>query len=580
MRAVGQRPTIIVRHIGYDQAAPVVAVLATPDDAVVASVRYVPEGGEPLPVDVGPGQRVDGWTSAATYRRLTVVGPVPAGTGRFTAAVDDDEVASAPVVVAEHRTVASTVADLTAYFRSQRSSGAIDRKDRAAAFHDAPEREPVDAHGGWLDASGDVSKFLSHLTYTRTMSPQQIPLCAWALLTAARELPRNQPGFRTTQIGRLRDEGLHGADFLLRFRQPGGTFYTGVFDALTKRLDERVVNAPIQDSVRTQRWSAAYRHGAGLAIAALALASTADDAGEGTPDEYLDAAAEAFDHLEAHNVEYLWDGVENVVDDHCALLAAAELAAALARHGRPDGVALAAVRARIAALAARVVAHPDGAHLVADDTGAPYHSAVESGLPVIALLRGAEVLRGADGDDADAVRAETTALTLLAGAVTRTDAIANPFGLVRQRVRPEGGTDRESFFFPHVNETGYWWQGENANLGSVAVAALRGARLPACPPDLAERLRTLADDAVSWVLGRNPFDVCMLQGRGRGWFEYSGEFQNSPGGILNGVTAGWSDERDVALHPDEAPDGEEWRWAEQWIPHTGWFALAVVSAGT
>jgi hypothetical protein len=165
------------------------------------------------------------------------------------------------------------------------------------------------------------------------------------------------------------------------------------------------------------------------------------------------------------------------------------------------------------------------------------------------------------------------------GMAERTDATPNPFGLVRQRTQPEGGEPRDAFFFPHRNETGYWWQGENADLGSVAVAASWIARAEVCPPTVAGRLRRLADDQVSWVLGRNPFDVCMLQGRGRGWFEYSGEYQNSPGGILNGITSGWTDEDDVALAPAEAPAGEEWRWAEQWIPHTGWFVLAVATSG-
>jgi len=148
-----------------------------------------------------------------------------------------------------------------------RSSGEIDRKDRHARFYDDASGREVDARGGWLDASGDFSKFLSHLTYTRMMSPQQIPLCAWALMAARPELERRHPELWRAQGNRLRDEALFGADFLVRFQDPEGFFYTGIFDALTKNLDERVINAPLQDSVRTQRWQAAYRHGGGLAIA-------------------------------------------------------------------------------------------------------------------------------------------------------------------------------------------------------------------------------------------------------------------------------------------------------------------------
>ena len=34
----------------------------------------------------------------------------------------------------------------------------------------------ADLHGGWYDASGDVSKYLSHLSYANYMNPQQTPL--------------------------------------------------------------------------------------------------------------------------------------------------------------------------------------------------------------------------------------------------------------------------------------------------------------------------------------------------------------------------------------------------------------------
>ncbi|WP_431279533.1 hypothetical protein [Leifsonia poae] len=70
----------------------------------------------------------------------------------------------------------------------------------------------------------------------------------------------------------------------------------------------------------------------------------------------------------------------------------------------------------------------------------------------------------------------------------------------------------------------------------------------------------------------------MVQGRGRNNVEYSGVYQNSPGGIVNGITSGWGDENDIAFLPGDAPDGNEWRWAEQWIPHSAWFLLAVCAA--
>ena len=37
----------------------------------------------------------------------------------------------------------------------------------------------VDVHGGWYDASGDLSKYFSHLSFANYMNPQQIPMIVW-----------------------------------------------------------------------------------------------------------------------------------------------------------------------------------------------------------------------------------------------------------------------------------------------------------------------------------------------------------------------------------------------------------------
>jgi hypothetical protein len=583
---------VLVSHLGYDAEAPKAAILVGFDDGCEVRVERLDADGNRDGARVGnrdgaqdaalaqltlsPAVAVARWSDVA-YARAEFDDLREPGRYRLVAVGGGATAASEPFTVAEDRLPSLVVSDITAMFRAQRSSGEIERKDAAARFYGDDSGRTVDARGGWLDASGDYSKFLSHLTYTRMMSPQQIPLCAWALLTAGRELRAAHPGFQTSQYPRLRDEGLFGADFLVRFQDPAGFFYTAIFDALTKRLEERVITAPLQDSVRTQRWQAAYRHGGGVAIAALALASTADADGDFARADYWAAAVRGFDHLEEHNRAYLFDGEESAIDDYCALLAAAELVRA-ARDRGVDGTRFAeAGRRRADALAQRLRDDPAGAWLVGDVEGRPFFHAAEPGLPAVALLRWAEVLReGGAADDASAAdRAERTALAILGGMLARTDDAANPFGYPRQRVQPLGGEPRDAFFFPHENETGYWWQGENAGIASFAYASAVASRLSSVDDGLRERLRRLHADVVGWIGGLNPFDSCMLQGRGRNGVEYSATYQNTPGGIVNGITSGWDDEAGIAFLPDEAPDGEEWRWAEQWIPHSGWFLLAV-----
>lgn len=565
MKPAGSSPILLSDHLGYDAQGAKAVLLAAPPNAVVGRASIV-AAGKTIDLDVASAESVSGW-GATQYRRIDFTSVRVVGEHVVEVEVDDRPV-TARVVIGADRLVAVTVSDIAAAFRAARSSGEIDRKDARARFYADDSGAEVDARGGWLDASGDFSKFLSHLTYTRMMSPQQIPLCAWAMLAARDALAARHPHFDTYQGARLRDEGLFGADFLMRFRSPDGYFYTAIFDALTKDLNERVITAPLQNSVRTQRWQAAYRHGGGLAIAALARASTLDTHGEHSSADYLRAAQEGFEHLEEHNAEYLFDGVESAVDDYCALLAATELAAASGDRGHLDAAAH-----RIASLRRRFTADSSGVgYLIGDRLGRPFFHAAESGLPVVALMRFAELFQG----ETAAAEATALAIDVMSALVARTDSVPNPFGYPRQLVHDEhADRPREAFFFPHDNETGYWWQGENANLGSVATAAALVADAAGCPPELSDRLRRLGADCLAWVGGLNPFDSCMLQGRGRNNVEYLGRYQNSPGAIVNGITSHPFDEDGIAFLPDEAADGDEWRWAEQWIPHSAWFLLAV-----
>ena len=73
----------------------------------------------------------------------------------------------------------------------------------------------------------------------------------------------------------------------------------------------------------------------------------------------------------------------------------------------------------------------------------------------------------------------------------------------------------------------------------------------------------------------------MLEGEGRNnndyFFEYDRrDFIQCPGGIVNGITGGLKDEHGIEFifkPTDEVIDN--WRWAEQWIPHASWYMYAL-----
>jgi hypothetical protein len=107
------------------------------------------------------------------------------------------------------------------------------------------------------------------------------------------------------------------------------------------------------------------------------------------------------------------------------------------------------------------------------------------------------------------------------------------------------------------------------------------APLFAGDPQFRSALQTYAEDQLHWILGRNPFDTCMLMGSGHNNAAYmffrSWKYTNAPGAIINGITAAPNDEDGIAFNEGYAITGkdDDWRWTEQWLPHAAWFLYAV-----
>jgi hypothetical protein len=139
------------------------------------------------------------------------------------------------------------------------------------------------------------------------------------------------------------------------------------------------------------------------------------------------------------------------------------------------------------------------------------------------------------------------------------------------------------FFIPHTNETGYWWQGENARIASLSAAFTMGAQL-ADPSGKfwTDTLFGMASAQLDWILGKNPFAVTMMHGFGKtNYPNYPATrgLANIKGGICNGITAKRGNESDLEWSPD-GYDGDawrSWRWIEQWLPHNAWYLIAISS---
>jgi hypothetical protein len=481
-----------------------------------------------------------------------------------------------------------TLSNVLFYFKGQRASGSLDEADRHLAVPGKPG-EFVDLHGGWYDATGDYGIHLSHQNPTSFFNPQQVPLVAWSLLKSYDALKsRGQDNFIEYER-RLLDEGLYGADFLVRMKRPSGSFFESIDGPGKNKLaaDRAVGNPNWRTQIKTKAtdatermdkadgahaYESSFRAGGGMAIAALALASTMPSHGDFDQHRYLAEAESAFDFLSAHNRELLNDGVENILDDYCALLAATEIYRA-----SKDEKYRSAADTRAEQLMLRLTSvgqwHD---YWRADDKTRPYFHPADAGMPVISLV---EYFSIADAARQSQVR--DVVKRSLQFELDVTGEVANPFGYARQLVRMGDGAVRAAFFFPHDSEAAPWWQGEDARLASLSAAAR--VALPLFREDHAfeSQLNKYAWNQLHWILGRNPFDTSMLMGSGHGDAAYmffrSYQYTNAPGAIVNGITAGLKDEDGIAFNQGFAVTGldEDWRWTEEWLPHAAWYLYAV-----
>ena len=146
-------------------------------------------------------------------------------------------VRSPPFAIGRGLLARRCLSDVIHYFKGQRASGTFDRADRRARLFGTDQRR--DVHGGWFDASGDMSKYLSHLSYANYLNPQQTPMVVWSLLKCRELLATRRDIDGMNLCKRLNDEGLHGADFLCRMQDESGFFYMTLFDKWSKDPEQR-----------------------------------------------------------------------------------------------------------------------------------------------------------------------------------------------------------------------------------------------------------------------------------------------------------------------------------------------------
>jgi len=80
---------------------------------------------------------------------------------------------------------------------------------------------------------------------------------------------------------------------------------------------------------------------------------------------------------------------------------------------------------------------------------------------------------------------------------------------------------------------------------------------------------------MDWTLGRNPYNLSMLNGFGvNNPVPYDG-LSMVYGGISNGITGAKDSDSGRGIEFGPESDWHNWRWVEQWLPHSTWFLLAT-----
>lgn len=562
---------LLINHVGYDETAEKKVIFQTQSDVNPKSFVLITENGEEVfKGSFEKGGKVDNWHTGNAYQGMFSEFKT-AGKYKIKAKVGGSVFESTVFEIKQGNVVEKALPLIMQGFKSIHPAEKYEEWDSNIPFH-GDRKDRVDVHGGWYDASGDFSKYLTHLTYTNYMVPQQTPMVAYNLLTSAQNA-KKQGLFNEKFIKEMVDEAAYGADFLMRMQDDSGYFYTIVFDNWSKDPTVReICSYETQAGTRNSQYQAAFREGAGISIAALAKLSANGVSGEYSSKQYLAAAEKGFAHLLKNNTKYCDNGIENIIDDYCALMASSELYLATQKDEYLKHAQL-----RVQNLNNRISADDSfKGWFRADASGErSYFHAAEAGYPVIALCRYLDI----EKDDELRKSAIKTIQNSIDFELTITNGVYNPFGYPRQYVKAiDEESKRAAFFVPHQNESGYWYQGENARIASLA-AAFNIAQ-PYMLSEQQEQVQGYVQNQINWILGLNPYNMCMLDGLGYNNPEYLEPHDwNYVGGIANGITAGVEDETDIAFLPDpQKNDGaERWRWPEQWIPHAGWFILMVTT---
>lgn len=474
------------------------------------------------------------------------------GTYRVRIQVGSEKYLSFPFHIGGEVIFAETMMPAVHFFGFQRCGYAVRGLHPACHMDDA--RIPaalggghLDATGGWHDA-GDFNK------YTSLASPS-----VYALLASARGGSKQSLSDASRQ--EILNEGLWGADWLRKMWQPGkGIVYQDVwsgYDYFRGTPDKETDNRPGTADDRPVRGEGPN------AMTAAALAAAARTTGRR---EYRDAAEDLWRGAVKSSSNYPEDawvatcnGIPDLGEDTAGrmvrrtaslLLADLELEALTGEHQYTED----------ARSCVEFLVHeqkPDG--LWPSDF---YSHIVFDGVPPAALALYVQAHPGTG-------LATHVEKALQLWLHKKLALAANPFSLIQW--------SESAIFNPYVGKT--WYVGQNSQYLSEAWALYLVAGLLKDP-----RAGRLADHQLDWILGLNPYNLCLMEGQGTsnppqyfpGWTP-DRKCNTVPGAIPNGFCRPNAREDRPWFDMRNPPEQVDWHTSEPWEPHNAFFILALAA---
>ena len=256
------QPVIYANQVGYDAAYPKMAVISTNTPLPVNLAFSIVNTGNNKEAFTGrleAPQTIADWMPGKTCYRADFSAFKQPGNYVLSITADGKTIISNAFQIEKDALAKLTTSSIIHYYNRQRANTPAELEADEHMHLVGGGNKTVDVHGGWCDASGDVSKYFSHLAYANFMSPQQTPLVVWSMESASEGIPKLLEQWQVKDS--LDAEALYGADYMMRSLSPDNYFYMTVFSYFNKDPHARRIVGLHANSVTTDEYQCAFREG-------------------------------------------------------------------------------------------------------------------------------------------------------------------------------------------------------------------------------------------------------------------------------------------------------------------------------